>query len=69
MLQPFAGIIANQLTRSLATSALPGAPVRQEELGPAEGEQPRRVRRVAARALASTANRLDPAAARASLAR
>jgi hypothetical protein len=67
MMQPFAGIIAYQLTRSLATSALPDAPVRPEATG--EREQPRRVRRVAARALASTANRLDPAAARASLAR
>jgi hypothetical protein len=67
VMQPFAGIIAYQLTRSLVTSALPDAPVRPEATG--EREQPRRVRRVAARALASTANRLDPAAARASLAR
>jgi hypothetical protein len=34
MMQPFAGIIANQMTKSIATSALPDAPVRPERARP-----------------------------------
>jgi hypothetical protein len=63
MMQLFAGIIAAQQTRDLVTSALPGAPTRLEPIGPGE----HRVRRLAARALAGAADRLDSAAARASL--
>jgi hypothetical protein len=58
MMQPFAGIIANQMTSGLVTSALPDAPVRTEPIG----SDDRRVRRLAARALGSAANRLDSAA-------
>ena len=48
MMQPFAGIIANQMTRGIATSALPDAPVRQERVVPEQPEATRRrVRRPA----------------------
>ena len=43
MMQPFAGIIAYQLTKRVATSALPGAPVLPEPT--VERGRPRRVRR------------------------
>jgi hypothetical protein len=58
MMPLFTGVIAGQMTRDLATSALPDAPIRMEPIGIGD----RRVRRPAARALASAANRLDPAA-------
>jgi hypothetical protein len=58
MMPLFTGVIARQMTRDLASSALPDAPVRMEPIGIGH----RRVRRLAARALASAANRLDPAA-------
>lgn len=58
MMPLFTGVIAGRMTRDLATSALPDAPIRMEPIGIGD----RRVRRLAARALASAANRLDPAA-------
>lgn len=49
MMQPFAGIIANQMTKSVATSALPDAPVRPERVVPGKPEAARRWRRRLAR--------------------
>jgi hypothetical protein len=63
MMQPIAGIIAHQMTRGLATSALPSAPVRLDPIDLGE----HRMRRLAAHALASAANRLDPSVARAGI--
>jgi hypothetical protein len=45
MMQPFAGIIANQMTKSIATSALPDAPVRPERVRPEKPAATRRLRR------------------------
>jgi hypothetical protein len=68
VIAPFAIAIANDLTRRVATSALPGAPRLPEPEAPRRRPRARRLRRLTASTLVGAADRLDPAAARPRLA-
>jgi predicted component of type VI protein secretion system len=62
VLDAIAYVTAQREVRDLATSALPGAPVRPDPVAPATPGH-RHLRRRAARLLARTAERLEPSAA------
>jgi hypothetical protein len=68
VIAPYAIAIANELTRRLATSALPDAPRLTEPEVPPRRPRVPRLRRLTATTLVGAADGLDPAAARARLA-